>query len=45
MAQDSSFYATDSALYNIFCKEVGITENQSVKIQARRYGSTMYSSL
>ena len=36
MQQDKSFYSPDSAIYNIFCKEIGITEDLSAKMLERR---------
>ena len=41
MQQDKSFYSPTSALYNTFCREVGITADQSIKIQERRYGALL----
>jgi len=36
MQQDKSFYSPDSALYNIFCKEIGLTQDISTNMLERR---------
>lgn len=44
MQQDKSFYSTESALFNIFCQEIGITEEQTIKLQERKEKISLLTS-